>query len=57
MLHDAQLWKSILSTWRLVVAALPNHPELEGPFAFMQDYMSVGRSAPPAPPTPAPPSA
>lgn len=51
MLQDSQAWKSMLSNWRLVMAAMPDRPELEQPFAFMQDYMSVTRSTPP-PPTP-----
>ncbi len=50
--HDSNLWGNVLSTWRLIVAAMPNHPELEAPFAFMQEYMSIGRRKPPpkAPP-------
>ncbi len=51
MLQDSQAWKSMLSNWRLVVAAMPDRPDLQAPFAFMQDYMSVTRSTPPqAPP-------
>jgi hypothetical protein len=51
IVHDSQLWKSIMATWRLVVAALPAHPDLETPFAFMREYMSTSsRSAPPATP-------
>lgn len=46
MLQDSQAWKSMLSNWRLVVAAMPDRPELEAPFSFMQDYMSVTRSTP-----------
>jgi hypothetical protein len=46
--QESQAWKSILSTWRLVVAALPDRAALEQPFAFMQEYMSVTRSAPTA---------
>ncbi|MFI5398456.1 MAG: hypothetical protein ACHQ9S_23225 [Candidatus Binatia bacterium] len=57
MVHDSQMWKTIMSTWRMVVAAMPDHPELEEPFAFMQAYMSVTRSAPPAQTPAAPPSA
>ena len=53
MLQDSQAWKSMLSNWRLVVAAMPDRPELEAPFAFMQDYMSVTRSTPPPQPSPA----
>jgi len=53
MLQDSQAWKSMLSNWRLVTAAMPDRPELEQPFAFMQDYMSVTRSTPPSPQTPA----
>ena len=53
MLQDSQAWKSLLSNWRLVMAAMPDRPELEGPFAFMQQYMSVTRSTPP--PAPAAP--
>ncbi|MFI5364158.1 MAG: hypothetical protein ACHQ4J_00910 [Candidatus Binatia bacterium] len=49
MLQDSQAWKSMLSNWRLVVAAMPDRPDLEAPFAFMQAYMSVARSTPPAP--------
>ncbi|HXQ24495.1 MAG TPA: hypothetical protein VN812_22630 [Candidatus Acidoferrales bacterium] len=52
MLHDSQLWKSIMATWRMIVAAMPDHPELEQPFAFMQEYMSTSRSKPAPPPTP-----
>ena len=55
MMDDSQTWKSILDTWRLVVAAMPNHPELEQPFVFMQQYMSIGPRGgvvPPAPPSP-----
>jgi hypothetical protein len=48
MLHDSQVWKSIMSTWRMIVAAMPDHPELEEPFGFMQAYMSVTRSTPAA---------
>ena len=51
MLQDSQAWKSMLSNWRLVVAAMPDRPELEASFAFMQDYMSVTRSTPPQAPT------
>jgi len=47
MLQDSQSWKSMLSNWRLVVVAMPDRPELEASFAFMQDYMSVNRSTPP----------
>ena len=53
MMHDSETWKSILDTWRLVVAAMPNHPELEQPFVFMQQDMSIGPrggAVPPAPP-------
>jgi hypothetical protein len=51
---QSQAWKSMLSTWRLVVAAMPDRPELEQPFAFMQQYMSVHHSAPtPEPASPA----
>ncbi len=49
--HDSNLWKDVLATWRLVGAAMPNHPELETPFAFMQEYMSIGRrNGPPSTP-------
>ena len=44
MVHDSRAWKSMLSNWRLVQAAMPDRPELEQLFAFMQDYMSVTRS-------------
>jgi hypothetical protein len=54
MVQDSQAWKSMLSNWRLVIAAMPDRPELEAPFAFMQDYMSVTRSTP-QPPAPAAP--
>ena len=47
MLQDSQAWRSMLSNWRLVVAAMPDRPELEASFTFMQDYMSVTRSTPP----------
>ena len=47
MVQDSQAWKSMLSNWRLIQAAMPEHPELEPPFAFMQDYMSVPRSTAP----------
>jgi hypothetical protein len=47
MMQDSHAWKSVLSTWRLVVAAMPDRPELENPFAFMQQYMSTSRSTPP----------
>ncbi len=60
MLHDSQVWKSILSTWRLIVAAMPDRPELQGPFAFMQAYMAPSRKSAPEPapaPAPAPPAA
>ena len=54
MVQDSQAWKSMLSAWRLVGAAMPDRPELEEPFAFMQEYMSVSRSAAPTtPPAPA----
>jgi hypothetical protein len=52
MLQDSQAWKSILSNWRLVQAAMPDRPELEAPFAFMQAYMALTRSTAP-PQTPA----
>jgi hypothetical protein len=51
MLQDSQAWKSMLSNWRLVQAAMPDRPDLEAPFAFMQEYMSVTRSTPPQTPT------
>lgn len=51
MAQESLAWKSMLSSWRLIVAAMPDRVELQEPFAFMQDYMSVTRSAPP----PAPP--
>jgi len=55
MLHDAQLWKAMLSMWRVIVASMPDRPDLERAFGFMQTYMSVGRNAPePVPPVPAP---
>jgi len=58
MLHDSQVWKQILITWRLVVAAMPERPELQEPFAFMQAYMLPSRLPAPAPaPVPAPPTA
>ena len=47
MVQDSQAWKSLLSSWRLVQAAMPDRPELEAPFAFMQQYMSTSRSVPP----------
>jgi hypothetical protein len=52
MVQESQAWKSMLSTWRLVVAAMPDRPELEQPFAFMHQYISVHHS----PPTPEPAS-
>jgi len=45
MLHDAQLWKAMLSMWRVIVASMPDRPDLERAFGFMQAYMSVGRNA------------
>ncbi len=53
MLQDAEAWKGILSNWRLIQAAMPDRPELQGPFAFMQEYMSVTPRSTPQPPTPA----
>ena len=50
--QESQAWKSMLSTWRLIVAAMPERVELQEPFAFMQDYMSVTRSTPTPPPAP-----
>ena len=50
MVQDSHAWKSMLSSWRLVQAAMPERPDLEASFAFMQDYMSVTRSAPPPSP-------
>jgi len=50
MLQDSQAWKSMLSDWRLVQAAMPDRPDLEAPFAFMQEYMAVTRSTPPQTP-------
>jgi hypothetical protein len=41
----------MLTTWRLIVAAMPERVELQEPFAFMQDYMSVTHSTPPPPQT------
>jgi len=52
LLQDSQAWKSMLSNWRLVLAAMPDRLDLEAPFAFMQEYMSVTRStSPPQRPT------
>jgi hypothetical protein len=51
LIQDSQAWKSMLSNWRLVQAAMPDRPDLEAPFAFMQEYMTVTRSAPPQTPT------
>ena len=42
---DSQAWKSVLSNWRLVTAAMADRPELEAAFAFMQDYMARKRPA------------
>jgi hypothetical protein len=53
MVQESQAWKSMLSTWRLVVAATPDRPELEQPFAFMHEYMSVHHNALPPEPAPA----
>ena len=55
MVQDSQAWRSLLSSWRQVQAAMPDRPEFEEPFAFMQEYMSPGRSS--VPPTPTPPKA
>ena len=56
IMQEAQAWKSVRSAWRSVLAAMPDHPELEEPFAFMQDYMAASRSAPVTPRTPATPA-
>src|SRR5437879_618992 len=46
MMQDSETWRSMLAAWRFVQAIMPEHPELEEPFAFMQEYMSVTRTAP-----------
>ena len=44
--QQATTWKATTATWRRVVAAMPEQPELRDAFAFMQDYMSITRSEP-----------
>ena len=41
MLQDSQAWKSMLSNWRLVVAAIPDRPELEASFARLHAGLHV----------------
>jgi len=49
--QDADAWGEVLASWRLVKAALPVSPELQAPFAFMQEYMSYSRATPDTPAT------
>ena len=52
MVAESDAWKGMLTTWRMIVAVLPERPDLQHRFAFMSDYMSAKRSAkaPPAAP-------
>ena len=43
MMQESQAWKSMLSTWQLVIAAMPDRPELEQPFAFMHQSNHQGQ--------------
>jgi len=54
IVQDSQAWKSMLANWRLVTAAMPDRPDLQPAFAFMQEYMAVKRSGTPPPPPNAP---
>lgn len=45
---QSEAWKSTLSNWRMIVASMPDRPELEDAFAFMTQYMSAPRAAPEA---------
>ena len=52
MVAESDAWKGMLTTWRMIVAVLPDRADLQHRFAFMSDYMSAKRSAkaPPAAP-------
>lgn len=39
---ESRAWKTLLSTWRRVVAAMPDEPMLARAFGFMREYMAVG---------------
>lgn len=52
IVQEASSWKAMMSTWRRIVAAMPDQPELEDAFAFMTEYMSVERGADPEPSEP-----